>query len=407
MLLWATTSKSTQLSTPRRVAKGVIVKTSRKSWRCGLPQRRGPITETYSLTPFATAKSKCIRGRRLSLKLVLRGIVVSAINQKRLTDRAVLKNIALIILKLAVTGTCFWYISRQVNLATTAKLAGELDLRWGALALLALCSQIPLAGVRLGFIFNALCGRSICARPKNMIAIAAIGIFFGQVLPNVGADAVRAWLLARSEYGWRLGIASVVIDRGVGIFVLLALGFAALLFPSALSALGGFRSQVLAVVGTTLAAGVLGFLAAPRVTQLLERWPSTQIIARFANAAYYALLGRIAIFILGVSLGIHLLTILAIWLLGNAQGLALPLGDAAVLFAIMTAISIIPISIGGWGLRELAVTALLQSHGFSPERALSFSVCFGLALLLAALPGAVVWAFYTSGTSIAREVLQP
>ena len=174
----------------------------------------------------------------------------------------------------------------------------------------------------------------------------------------------------------------------------------------ALSALGGFRSQVLAVVGTTLAAGVLGFLAAPRVTQLLERWPSTQIIARFANAAYYALLGRIAIFILGVSLGIHLLTILAIWLLGKHRVLRYARRRRGAVRNHEGHINM-SISIGGWGLRELAVTALLQSHRIPAGAGAVFSVCFGLALLLAALPGAVVWAFYTSGTSIAREVLQP
>jgi glycosyltransferase 2 family protein len=56
---------------------------------------------------------------------------------------------------------------------------------------------------------------------------------------------------------------------------------------------------------------------------------------------------------------------------------------------------LIPVSIGGWGVRELAVTSLLGSHGVPLERALFFSVCFGLTLLIAALPGAIVWAAYS------------
>jgi hypothetical protein len=43
------------------------------------------------------------------------------------------------------------------------------------------------------------------------------------------------------------------------------------------------------------------------------------------------------------------------------------------------------------------VTTLLQSHGVAAEKALFFSVSFGLVLVLAALPGAVVWAVYTPG----------
>jgi len=53
----------------------------------------------------------------------------------------------------------------------------------------------------------------------------------------------------------------------------------------------------------------------------------------------------------------------------------------------MIGVVIVPISIGGWGLRELAVISLLAGYGVAPERALLFSVCFGLALALGSLPG--------------------
>jgi hypothetical protein len=73
----------------------------------------------------------------------------------------------------------------------------------------------------------------------------------------------------------------------------------------------------------------------------------------------------------------------------------LSLLDAAALFVTMAGIAIVPITVGGWGLRELAVTALLQSHGVPLDRALFFSVSFGLVVLLASSVGAVVWAFYS------------
>jgi hypothetical protein len=81
-------------------------------------------------------------------------------------------------------------------------------------------------------------------------------------------------------------------------------------------------------------------------------------------------------------------------LVGRAQGLALPLSDAVVLFTVMTGVVVVPISIGGWGLRELAVVSLLASYGVAPERALLFSVCFGLALAVGSLPGALAWLFF-------------
>ena len=53
-----------------------------------------------------------------------------------------------------------------------------------------------------------------------------------------------------------------------------------------------------------------------------------------------------------------------------------------------------PISVGGWGLRELAVVSLLGAHGPAPERALIFSVCFGLIWVVGVLPGLIVWLLY-------------
>jgi hypothetical protein len=88
------------------------------------------------------------------------------------------------------------------------------------------------------------------------------------------------------------------------------------------------------------------------------------------------------------------LTILVIWLVGRAQGLALPVFDCAVLFTVMVGVALAPISVGGWGLRELAVVSLLGAHGLAPERALIFSVCFGLVAVIGVLPGLVVWLLY-------------
>jgi hypothetical protein len=61
----------------------------------------------------------------------------------------------------------------------------------------------------------------------------------------------------------------------------------------------------------------------------------------------------------------------------------------------MIGVALIPISAGGWGLRELAVISLLSHHGVAPERALLFSVCFGLVFAIASLPGGLVWLFYS------------
>jgi hypothetical protein len=106
------------------------------------------------------------------------------------------------------------------------------------------------------------------------------------------------------------------------------------------------------------------------------------------------LLGRQAVKIFGAACLIHALTIVAVWPVGRAQGLSLSAFDCAVLFTVMVGVVLVPISVGGWEIREFAVVSLLGAHGLAPEPALLFSVCFGLVCALGALPGAVVWLVY-------------
>ena len=71
--------------------------------------------------------------------------------------------------------------------------------------------------------------------------------------------------------------------------------------------------------------------------------------------------------------------------------MALSPADAAVLFAVMIGVTLVPFTVGGWGLRELAMVSLFGNHGLTPERALVFSMYFGLTSVLASLPGALAW----------------
>jgi hypothetical protein len=205
---------------------------------------------------------------------------------------------------------------------------------------------------------------------------------------------VRAWLLVRLGSNWRNAVTSVVIDRGVGVGLLIALGFAILLLPSGLTALGGYRDVVLVVYGALILFGALGLVLASKIAPPLARWRYSRWFATLAADAHRVLLGSKAPVILGVGCLVHALTIVVIWSVGRAQGLVLPVADVAVLFTVMVGVALVPISIGGWGLRELAVISLLANHGIAAEKALLFSVCFGLVFAVGSLPGALVWLLY-------------
>jgi glycosyltransferase 2 family protein len=309
------------------------------------------------------------------------------------------RKVAILAVKLLVTGACFWYVSRQIDLSQVLSAIPLLDFRWAAFAILGIMLQIPLLGLRWRNIVDALAARNERMTRAVIIAAAGIGVFFAQVLPSVAGDGVRAWLLVRLGCDWRNSVTSVVIDRGVGMGLLIALGFIILLLPSGLIALGGYRDVVLVVYGGLLLAGALGLLLAPKIVPPLAQWRYSRWFARLTADVHRVLLGPKGPMILGGGCLIHALAIVVVWSLGRAQGVVLSVSDAAVLLTAMVGVTLVPISISGWGLRELAVVSLLGNYGIAPEKALLLSVSFGLALIVASLPGALAWLLYSFAPS--------
>lgn len=304
------------------------------------------------------------------------------------------EKLAFFALKLAVSGGCFWYVLRQVDTAEVARIVPTVDFRWAAFAALVVALQIPLVALRWREILGALAVQSARITRPAVIAVTAIGTFFAQFLPNVVGDGMRVWLIARLGCDWRNTVASVVIDRGVGVALLLAFGLVILLLPSALSVLGGYRDLILVIYAAALLGGIVGLILTPVIAPLLERWRYSRWAGTLARAARHVLFGPRAPAILAFGCLVHVFTIIVVWSAARAQGLALPVADAAVLFTVVVGVALVPISVGGWGLRELAVTALLGGHGVPPEKALLFSIGFGLVLLVGALPGVFVWLLY-------------
>ena len=88
----------------------------------------------------------------------------------------------------------------------------------------------------------------------------------------------------------------------------------------------------------------------------------------------------LSLLILGCTLG-------GFWAAAAAAGVALAPQDALVLIPLTLMDMLLPVSINGWGLREATAAALWHLAGISPEAAVAASILYGLAAVLACLPG--------------------
>ena len=74
-----------------------------------------------------------------------------------------------------------------------------------------------------------------------------------------------------------------------------------------------------------------------------------------------------------------------------AQALHLPLGIKAITAVpLLMLVLILPLSVGGWGLREVSAAAVLGALGWTTEQSVALSAAYGLVNLAGASPAAFV-----------------
>ena len=94
---------------------------------------------------------------------------------------------------------------------------------------------------------------------------------------------------------------------------------------------------------------------------------------------------------MGLSLGVHLLSALTVFVLARGIGVEVSFGQMVVLIPPVILVATLPISVAGWGVREGAMVTALGFVGVAPADAFAVSVIFGLALVVIALPGGAIW----------------
>jgi hypothetical protein len=144
-------------------------------------------------------------------------------------------------------------------------------------------------------------------------------------------------------------------------------------------------------VASLVVAGVVGTAV---LLALLDRVRLSGVLARFlyvivrSGRTIASIRGLVA---MAMSALIQLMIVLSVLLIAWSVGLSLAVVDGIAVVPPAILIAVIPITVNGWGLREGAMITAMGLAGVSPADALVVSVLFGVALLMAALPGAIAW----------------
>jgi uncharacterized protein (TIRG00374 family) len=233
----------------------------------------------------------------------------------------------------------------------------------------------------------------------RLLELTLIGQFYAIVLPGqLASELMKAWRLARGHADAERLAATVLLDRVVGTISLLIVACGGIVLsprrlPPGLSA--SFIGLIVAAIATVFALNLspihdmaLRFIARMEHSRLRSfvRPLHRAIDAWREFGRSYARLG--ASLVLGIVF--QLLGVAAFAVLASNLGIHLLVTDWAWIFGLVSLAVLVPVSVGGIGLREGALVGSLGLLGIPGEKALALS--FGIFAVT--LAGAMIGAFW-------------
>lgn len=272
-----------------------------------------------------------------------------------------------------------------------SRLAG-INVGWFGTSIVVTLIQISLGAFRWREITER------CDAPltdKQAFRFNMIGAFFNQTLPStIGGDAMRLWLVGRTGAGWRAATYSVLVDRAIGLIALAVIVVVSL--PWSFALIGDAKGRVaLLLVDIAAICGGGGFLLLGRVSwPWLKNWWPTRHIHACSIIANRVLFDRYAgpkITIL--SLLVHVLTVVIAWCGVRAISAPADFEQIFMLIPPIMLITMLPISIAGWGVREATMMVAFGYAGLAPADGTAVSLLFGASSFAVGAIGGLVWIF--------------
>ena len=293
-----------------------------------------------------------------------------------------------LVLKIGVSIGLIAFVCRDIDVHMLTQSIGRQSVVWVSATVLLGLVQIGLLSLRWQQMLKALGGEGSTV---SALAVTFMGCFFGAFLFGpTGGDVARAVLAPARSIGRQGIVHSVLFER-----------------LASTAGLGLAAAPVVAFGAATIGHGVplyialamvpLPFLAMLTIAGLARLWRErngaifhalreldrsrrriTQVWPRFAAAVAIATIGQ-------------LLVAVEAWSLARSLHLGISLVDFAILMPPVMLLVALPISAGGWGVREGAIIAALAMIGVGSAPALLLSVELGVIGTLVSLPGGVLW----------------
>jgi glycosyltransferase 2 family protein len=301
------------------------------------------------------------------------------------------------ILRLTVAAGLTAYILRQSDPAAVAAAAAGLNWRPVGIAVLLVFADRALMAYRW---VSLLCTIDTHRRPPiaPLMRVFFVSTFVGTFLPaSIGGDIVRSYSLTRLNVDPGDAIASVLMDRLLGVASILLMAIAGLVLARELADNAAIVSG-LVVTALTCAVALLVIFspgAAAAVAGVTARLPF-EIVRRTGarildSIRKYAAHSPQLVSVLAGSVAVQALRVVQAYFLGRGLGIEAGLSTYFAFVPLILLVMLLPITFNGIGTSQAAFVWFFGQAGVSPAAAFALSVLFVALGVVGNLPGALLY----------------
>src|SRR5262245_29805617 len=235
-----------------------------------------------------------------------------------------------------------------------------------------------------------------------LINLFFVSSFAGTFLPtSIGADVVRAVGLSQLRVPSGQAVASVLMDRLLGVVSILIMGLVGLMLAQTQD-LASIRAievplTITAIVAAAAGAVVFSESAAALAESIALRMPIAAVrrlatdLTR-ATRAYGRHHAELANVLLG-SVAVQILRIIQAYCLGRALSIDLPMLAYFAFVPLILLVMLLPVSINGIGPSQVAFVFFFGRAGVSDAQSFALSLLFVALGIVGNLPGGLIYAF--------------
>ncbi|MFA4851414.1 MAG: lysylphosphatidylglycerol synthase transmembrane domain-containing protein [Bacteroidales bacterium] len=210
---------------------------------------------------------------------------------------------------------------------------------------------------------------------------------FSQFLPtSIGGDVRRGWVIRGQSYSLGNAYSGLLFERIVGQFGLAIIGFTGIL------GLPVRALKILSLVSNVILLLLFGFffvflLMLPKLLEviLIRLAAADRAIDHLKRLINKILIMKISLY----SMAFQFLVVLGIWSMSRAANIPVPLLFYMGVIPVASLVSLLPISINGWGIREGVYYYFLYSIGINTGEAAIIALLFNLPNLFLSLVGII------------------